>query len=48
MLRVLILYISGGTYSLKATPKYFFVLSFDVWPGVRTLALHLISQQTAY
>ena len=76
MLCKLILYISGGTYSLKWTPNnklfekqfYFILLSeflpeicseeineellsgfcFDVWPGVRTLALRLISQHATY
>ena len=56
---VLILYMSGETYSLKSTPSgrllreirrtnTFFVFCFDVWPGARTLVFRLISQHTIY
>ena len=32
----------------KSPKKYFFVFCCDVWPGARTLTLHLISQRTIY
>ena len=78
MLCVLILYISGGTYSFKVNyerqifwetfrsnftllseflpeicseeiaEEILLVFCFDVWPGNRTLAFHLIGQHTTY
>ena len=27
---------------------FFFILRFDAWPGIRTRALHPISQHTTY
>ena len=32
----------------KITEGILFVFYFDVWPGTRTLALHLINQHTTY